>query len=54
MKKQILLVLALLTVYVSSAQKFQDTIPFRNDLGLIIIPISFNGVEKQFAFDTGA
>ena len=36
------------------AQAFQDTIPFRNDLGIIIIPISFNGVEKQFAFDTGA
>jgi len=39
---------------VTSAQSFQDTIPFRNDLGLIIIPITFNGVEKQFAFDTGA
>jgi hypothetical protein len=36
------------------AQSFQDTIPFRNDLGLIIIPMTFNGVEKQFAFDTGA
>ncbi len=35
-------------------QKFQDTIPFRNDLGLVIIPVSFNGVEKQFALDTGA
>lgn len=35
-------------------QRFQDTIPFRNDLGLIIIPISFNGEVKQFAFDTGA
>ena len=33
---------------------FQDTIPFRNDLGLIIIPVTFNGVKKQFAFDTGA
>lgn len=39
---------------ISFAQSFQDTIPFRNDLGLIIIPIKFNGVEKQFAFDTGA
>jgi hypothetical protein len=37
-----------------SAQSFQDTIPFRNDLGLIIISMKFNGVEKQFAFDTGA
>lgn len=54
MKKQLFLVLVLLAVYSTSAQKFQDTIPFRNDLGLIIIPISFNGVEKQFAFDTGA
>lgn len=36
------------------SQSFQDSIPFRNDLGLIIIPITFNGVEKQFAFDTGA
>ena len=35
-------------------QQFQDTIPFRNDLGLIIIPVTFNGVEKEFAFDTGA
>lgn len=33
---------------------FQDTIPFKTDLGLIVIPITFNGVEKQFAFDTGA
>jgi hypothetical protein len=36
------------------SQSFQDTIPFRTDLGLIIIPVTFNGVEKQFAFDTGA
>ena len=35
-------------------QSFQDTIPFRNDLGLIIIPITFNGEVKEFAFDTGA
>lgn len=39
---------------IAYTQSFQDTIPFRNDLGLIIIPITFNGVEKQFAFDTGA
>jgi len=38
----------------SSQDKYNDTIPFRDDLGLIIIPISFNGVEKEFAFDTGA
>tara|TARA_R110002073_G_scaffold296322_1_gene462302 strand:- start:12860 stop:13936 length:1077 start_codon:yes stop_codon:yes gene_type:complete len=37
-----------------NTQSYQDTIPFRNDLGVIIIPINFNGVEKQFAFDTGA
>ncbi len=35
-------------------QAFQDTIPFNHDLGLIVIPISFNGKVKQFAFDTGA
>jgi len=33
---------------------YQDTIPFRNDLGLIIVPITFNGEVKEFAFDTGA
>jgi len=49
----ILLFFALLTT-TFYGQPFQDTIPFRSDLGLIIIPISFNGVEKQFAFDTGA
>tara|TARA_Y100000034_G_scaffold111271_2_gene144169 strand:+ start:12130 stop:13245 length:1116 start_codon:yes stop_codon:yes gene_type:complete len=38
----------------TQAQKFQDTIPFRNDLGLIIIPLDFNGEVKHFAFDTGA
>jgi len=58
MKKQLLLllfsILLLETGYSQKAQAFQDTIPFRNDLGLIIIPITFNGVEKQFAFDTGA
>lgn len=36
------------------SQTFQDTIPFRNNLGLIVVPIKFNGIEKQFAFDTGA
>jgi len=33
---------------------YRDTIPFRNDLGLIIVPITFNGEVKEFAFDTGA
>ena len=33
---------------------YRDTIPFRNDLGLIIVPITFNGEEKEFVFDTGA
>ena len=42
------------TVYSQNTLVYQDTIPFKNDLGLIIIPISFNGVVKQFVFDTGA
>ncbi|MFD2566823.1 aspartyl protease family protein [Pseudotenacibaculum haliotis] len=57
MKKLLFLFCAVLLLNASYAQKtevYQDTIPFRNDLGLIIIPITFNGVEKQFAFDTGA
>jgi len=43
-----------LSLYAQQPPVFQDTIPFRNDLGIITIPITFNGVEKQFAFDTGA
>ena len=43
-----------ITLQAQSSKVYQDTIPFRNDLGIIIIPITFNGVEKQFAFDTGA
>tara|TARA_R110001632_G_scaffold107700_6_gene217418 strand:+ start:1930 stop:3054 length:1125 start_codon:yes stop_codon:yes gene_type:complete len=57
MKKQLLFLFSILlfgTVSSQNTKVFQDTIPFRNDLGLIIIPITFNGVEKQFAFDTGA
>ncbi len=57
MKKILFLFCAVLLLNASYAQKtevYQDTIPFRNDLGLIIIPITFNGVEKHFAFDTGA
>lgn len=54
MRDRFLLFIFLLLAELVSGQKFQDTIPFRNDLGLIIIPVSFNGVEKQFAFDTGA
>lgn len=57
MKKQLLFLFSILllqTGYSQNTQVFQDTIPFRNDLGVIIIPITFNGVEKQFAFDTGA
>lgn len=42
------------TLQAQQPAAFQDTIPFRNDLGIITIPIIFNGVEKQFAFDTGA
>lgn len=48
------LLVAFLITQFCVAQKFQDTIPFRDDLGLIIIPISFNGKVKEFAFDTGA
>ncbi len=57
MKKVLLTIFLSLVALISQAQeviKLQETIPFRNDLGLIIIPISFNGVEKQFIFDTGA
>lgn len=54
MYNRLLVFLFLVLVQITFGQKFQDTIPFRNDLGLIIIPVSFNGVEKQFAFDTGA
>jgi len=43
-----------LTLQAQQPPAYQDTIPFRNDLGIITIPITFNGVEKQFAFDTGA
>ncbi|MFC4635769.1 aspartyl protease family protein [Dokdonia ponticola] len=43
-----------LSLYAQQPPAFQDTIPFRNDLGVIIVPITFNGVEKEFAFDTGA
>ncbi|WP_299682686.1 aspartyl protease family protein [uncultured Dokdonia sp.] len=57
MKKAIILLFLCSFAITLQAQKpvvFQDTIPFRNDLGIITIPITFNGVEKQFAFDTGA
>ncbi len=53
-RKSIIFLFVLLCCEASFSQSFQDTIPFRNDLGLIIIPMTFNGVEKQFAFDTGA
>ena len=54
MKKLFLLCCILLLTQSITCQEFQDTIPFRNNLGLIIIPVSFNGKVKQFAFDTGA
>ncbi|MFT5890593.1 MAG: hypothetical protein ACI9Y7_000686 [Dokdonia sp.] len=57
MKKTILLLFICFISITLQAQQptaYQDTIPFRNDLGIIIIPMTFNGVEKQFAFDTGA
>lgn len=57
MKKQLLFILSvflLINTYGQQVEIYQDTIPFRNDLGLIIIPIHFNGELKEFAFDTGA
>lgn len=54
MRYKLLVFLFLVLVQFTFGQKFQDTIPFRNDLDLIVIPVTFNGVEKQFAFDTGA
>ena len=57
MKKQFLVLFSIFllqAVYSQNTPAYQDTIPFRNDLGIIIIPMTFNGVEKQFAFDTGA
>ena len=56
MKKKCFLLFSFILIQSVCAQspKYQDTIPFRDDLGVIIIPITFNGVEKQFAFDTGA
>ena len=54
MRIAIFLLINLLFFQEVFAQKFQDTIPFRDDLGIIIIPISFNNKVKHFAFDTGA
>lgn len=54
MRKPLIFLFAVLLTNVFYGQSFQDTITFRSDLGLIIIPVTFNGVEKQFAFDTGA
>ncbi len=55
MKIRIILLIFLISGWVGIAQKkFNDTIPFKDDLGLIVIPIKFNGIEKNFIFDTGA
>lgn len=54
MRKPLILLIFVFLTTTFYGQSFQDTIPFRSDLGIIIIPVSFNGVEKQFAFDTGA
>ncbi|MDY8136104.1 aspartyl protease family protein [Aquimarina sp. 2201CG5-10] len=56
MKLKIIILFTLIfcSTYLTAQRRYNDTIPFRNDLGLIIIPIQFNGQEKQFAFDTGA
>lgn len=43
-----------ISISLTAQKKHNDTIPFKNDLGLIIIPIHFNGQKKNFVFDTGA
>ncbi len=57
MRNTFFFLISILLFQIVNAQKqkvYQDTIPFRNDLGIIIIPITFNGEVKEFAFDTGA
>ncbi len=54
MKKFVYFIIILVSIQNFNAQVFHDTIPFRNDLGLIIIPLKFNNQVKHFAFDTGA
>ncbi len=54
MRYVVIFLVSILFSQTVSSQAFQDTIPFRNDLGLIIISMKFNGVEKELAFDTGA
>lgn len=54
MKKSLVAICLLFILNSAYGQIFQDTIPFNHDLGIIVIPISFNGKVKQFAFDTGA
>lgn len=54
MKKSIIAICLLFLLNSVYGQAFQDTIPFKHNLGIIVIPISFNGNVKQFAFDTGA
>ncbi len=52
--KLVFLILFFCSAYFWAQNKFRDTIPFKNDLGLIVIPIQYNGQEKNFIFDTGA
>lgn len=56
MSVKLFLFILLYTIGISltAQKKYNDTIPFKNDLGLIIIPIQFNGQKKNFVFDTGA
>lgn len=54
MNRFVCLILILLAVQTSNTQTFHDTIPFRTNLGLIVIPINFDNQIKYFAFDTGA
>jgi len=52
--KAVLFLLLFYSTLLIAQKQIKDTISFRNDLGLIIVPIQFNGVEKNFIFDTGA
>jgi len=54
MKNIFCLIFLVITITVQSQKVVGDTIPFTNQLGLIVVPISFNGVDYHFAFDTGA
>ncbi|WP_394749066.1 aspartyl protease family protein [Spongiimicrobium salis] len=52
--KYLVLFILFFCLCANGQRHYQDTIPFKTHLGLITIPIIFNGIEKQFLFDTGA